>query len=137
MDGLAEVKVSGGAMVPMVDTDGLETVACRCIDGQVDIVIDAIKEDAHVNCLLEESEFETDHKLSMKEDVSEVESPFTSLNSKINKNLTASGVTSRGAMLLNLSRKANFNSQVPSSKKKPSASATAQRGRVGVKSVRT
>ena len=102
-------------MVPMVDSDGLETAAFRCIDGQVDIVIDAIKEDAHVNCLLEESEFETDHKLSMKEDVSEVESPFPSLNSKINKNLTASGATSKGAMLLNLSRKANFNSQVPSS----------------------
>ena len=59
-----------GAVVPMVDTDGLETAAFRCIDGQVDIVIDAIKEDAHVNCLLEQSEFDTDHKLSMKEDVS-------------------------------------------------------------------
>jgi len=77
---------------------------------------DANKENVQSNNTSgEDTESDSEKGSLVKEESIRMKSPFTALNPKQKKNLSSSGGTSRGAILLNLSRKVSIDSHVPAS----------------------
>jgi hypothetical protein len=75
------------------------------LEGRGSVSPDANKENVQTNNASgEDTESDTEKGPAAKEDTFRMKSPFTALNQKQKKSLTSGGGTSRGAILLNLSR---------------------------------
>jgi len=87
------------------------------LHGRGSISPDGNKENVQTNNTSGEDTEESDSEKATanKEEMFRQKSPFTALNPKQKKNLSSGGGTSRGAMLLNLSRKVSIDTHVPSS----------------------
>jgi len=86
------------------------------LHGRGSISPDGNKENVQTNSTSgEDTESDSEKTTANKEETLRMKSPFTALNPKQKKNLSSGGGTSRGAMLLNLSRKVSIDTHVPSS----------------------
>jgi len=86
------------------------------LEGRGSVSPDANKENVQTNNASgEDTESDSEKGPAAKEDTLRMKSPFTALNQKQKKSLTSGGGTSRGAILLNLSRRVSIDTHVPSS----------------------
>jgi len=85
------------------------------LEGRGSVSPDANKENVQTNNASgEDTESDSEKANTAKEDTVRMKSPFTSVNQK-QKKVTPGGGTSRGAMLLNLSRRVSIDTHIPSS----------------------
>jgi len=107
----SDIVLDNPAVVPEANN-----VTLTPLDGRGSVSPDANKENVQTNNASgEDTESDSEKGPAAKEDTLRMKSPFTALNQKQKKSMTSSGGTSRGAILLNLSRRVSIDTHVPPS----------------------
>jgi len=83
------------------------------LEGRGSVSPDANKENVQTNSSGDDTESDSEKGPAAKEETVRMKSPFTALNQKQKKSLTPGGGTSRGAILLNLSRRVSLDTHIP------------------------
>eukprot|EP00092_Neocalanus_flemingeri_P032740 GFUD01035611.1.p1 GENE.GFUD01035611.1~~GFUD01035611.1.p1 ORF type:complete len:1789 (+),score=542.00 GFUD01035611.1:574-5367(+) len=84
------------------------------LEGRGSVSPDANKENVQTNNASgEDTESDSEKGPAAKEETFRMKSPFTALNQKQKKSLSSSAGTSRGAILLNLSRRVSLDTHIP------------------------
>ena len=100
----SDIVLDNPAVVPETNN-----VTLTPLVGRGSVSPDANKENVQTNNASgEDTESDSEKGPAAKEDTLRMKSPFTALNQKQKKSMTSSGGTSRGAILLNLSRYSFF-----------------------------